>query len=140
MAITTEDLIKLLNGDLAKEYMAMVQYVQHSGVITGAAYGDIKKEIVVHAGEELQHAITLADQIDYLGGFPTADVAPVHTSKDTVEMLAQDLAGEEDAIARYIVRIEQAESLHLLALAQKLREILAIEQEHAMDLTQALGR
>jgi len=140
MSVTKEKLVELLNGDLAKEYQAAVQYVQHSGVITGAAYGDIKKEITIHAGEELGHAITLADQIDYLGGVPTADVAPVSTSADTVEMLEQDLAGEEDAVARYIVRVEQAESLHLLALAQKLREILAVEQEHAMDLSQALGR
>lgn len=140
MAVSKEKLAELLNGDLAKEYQAAVQYVQHSGVITGAAYGDIKKEIIVHAGEELGHAITLADQIDYLGGTPTAEVAPVATSDDTVEMLEQDLAGEEDAVKRYITRTEQAESLHRLALAQKLRAILAVEQEHAMDLSQALGR
>jgi bacterioferritin len=140
MPVSKEKLVELLNGDLSKEYSAMVQYVQHSGVITGAAYGDIKKEIIVHAGEELGHAITLADQIDYLGGTPTPEVAEVRIADENVQMLEQDLAGENDAIARYITRIEQAEALHLLALAQKLREILAVEQEHAMDLVQALGR
>ena len=55
-------------------------------------------------------------------------------------MLEQDLAGELDAITRYKQRIIQAEELQELALAQKLREILAIEQEHAMDLRNALGR
>jgi bacterioferritin len=140
MAITLEKLIELLNMDLSKEYTAMVQYVQHSGVLTGAEYGDIIKEIKIHASEELQHALILADQIDYLGGFPSVDVPPAETSKDNKEMLEQDLTGEEDAINRYKTRIIQAEELMELALAQKLREILSMEQEHAMDLKNALGR
>ena len=139
MPITKEKLINLLNTDLSKEYTAIVQYTQHTGVLTGAAYGDIKKELAIHATEELQHALTLADQIDYLGGVPTVDVVPAKVSADNIEMLKQDLEGENDAIARYIQRIEQAEALKLLALSQKLREILIMEQEHAMDLEQALG-
>ena len=140
MAITLEKLIELLNIDLSKEYTAMVQYVQHSGVMTGAEYGDIIKELKIHASEELQHALILADQIDYLGGFPAVDVPPAATSKENKEMLEQDLTGEEDAISRYKTRIMQAEELMELALAQKLREILSMEQEHAMDLKNALGR
>ena len=53
-------------------------------------------------------------------------------------MLGQDLEGEEDAIARYKVRIDQAEALKEFALGHQLRNILATEQEHAMDLKQAL--
>jgi bacterioferritin len=140
MAISKRELIKKLNMDLAWEYTAAIQYIQHSGVITGAAFGDIKKEIILHANEEIQHAITLADQIDYLGGFPTVDVYPARTSKDNETMLQQDLDGENDAIARYTQQIEEAESLKLLHLAQQLRNILAMEQEHATDLEQALGK
>ena len=140
MPIIREELITLLNADLSKEYTAIVQYTQHTGVLTGAAYGDIKKELAIHAAEELQHALTLSDQIDYLGGIPTVEVVPAHVSRDNVKMLEQDLEGENDAIARYIQRIEQAEELKLLALSQKLREILIMEQEHAMDLEQALGK
>jgi bacterioferritin len=55
-------------------------------------------------------------------------------------MLQQDLDGEEDAIKRYKVRVEQAEQLKEFALAQQLRNILAMEQEHAMDIKQALGK
>lgn len=140
MAIKLSELIELLNKDLGLEYTAMVQYVQHSGVLTGAEYGDITKEIKIHANEELQHAITLAEQIDYLGGFPSVNVPSAATSKDNREMLEQDLAGEEDAVSRYKQRIVQAEELMELALAQKLREILSMEQEHAMDLKNALGK
>jgi bacterioferritin len=140
MAINIQQLIELLNRDLALEYTAIVQYVQHSGVLTGAEYGDIIKEIKIHATEELQHALILADHIDYLGGIPTVEVPPAKVSQDNREMLEQDLEGEEDAVARYKQRIVQAEELKELALSQKLREILAMEQEHAMDLTNALGK
>ncbi len=140
MAIELSELIELLNKDLGLEYTAMVQYVQHSGVLTGAEYGDIIKEIKIHANEELQHAIILAEQIDYLGAFPTVHTPPAAMSEDNREMLQQDLAGEEDAITRYKQRIVQAEEVMELALAQKLREILSVEQEHAMDLRNALGK
>ena len=137
--MTKEELIALLNKDLAKEYAAAIQYIQHVAMIKGAAYGSIKKELAVHTNEEIQHAFTLADQITFLGGVPTMTVDKVYTHEDTIEMLKQDLAGEEDAVARYSVRIDQAEELKLLALGQKLREILIMEQEHVMDLQEALG-
>jgi bacterioferritin len=140
MAVTKEQLIEKLNNDLAWEYTAAIQYVQHSGVITGAVYTSIRKEIIVHANEELQHAITLADQISYLGGTPTVNVYDPKISDDNVKMLEQDLAGEEDAVKRYIERVSEAEELKLYHLSQQLRNILVMEQEHAKDLTEALGR
>ncbi|MFQ6088676.1 MAG: bacterioferritin [Candidatus Methanofastidiosia archaeon] len=138
--VSLKELIALLNRDLSWEYTAMIQYIQHSGVITGAEYGDIRKEIKIHAQEELSHALILVDQIDYLGGTPTVEVYDAKTSKDAIEMLSQDLEGEEDAIRRYKERIDQTEELKELTLAQRLREILAMEQEHAMDLKSALGK
>ncbi|MDD5556660.1 MAG: ferritin-like domain-containing protein [bacterium] len=138
--ITKEQLIDLLNRDLALEYTACVQYTQHQGVLKGAMYQSIQKELVVHAQEELAHATALAAQIDYLGGVPTVEMPAPKTSRDNVEMLEQDLEGENDAISRYIARIRQAEELDLYHLAGQLRNILAVEQEHAMDLGQALGR
>ena len=140
MAITQEKLLNLLNKDLELEYSAAIQYINHAAVMTGAAYGDIIKELKIHANEEIQHAMILADQIDYLGGSPSVEVGEILTTKDNNEMLQQDLDGEEDAIRRYKVRIEQAEQLKEFALGQQLRNILAMEQEHAMDLKQALGK
>lgn len=138
--ISKEQLLELLNRDLALEYQACVQYTQHQGVLKGAMYQSIQKELIVHAQEELAHATSLAAQIDYLGGVPTVDMPPPRTARVSEEMLQQDLDGENDAIARYIVRIRQAEELNLYHLAQQLRNILAVEQEHAMDLAQALGK
>lgn len=140
MAINKEELVKLLNNDLELEYSAAVQYINHAAVMTGAEYGDIIKELKIHATEEIQHAVTLADQIDFLGGQPSVDVRDAKVSADNKEMLQQDLDGEEGAIVRYKKRVEQAEELKEFALAQQLRNILAMEQEHAMDLQQALGK
>ena len=140
MEIDRDKLIDKLNRDLMLEYSAAIQYIQHSAVMTGAEYGDVIKELKIHANEEIGHAIILADQIDFLGGVPTVEVGDIKVSKDCKTMLEQDLEGEEDAIARYKLRIEEAESLKEFALAQQLRNILAVEQEHAMDLKQALGK
>jgi bacterioferritin len=141
MKITKAKFIDLLNNDLSWEYTAMIQYTQHQGVLKGAEFGDIQKEIIIHATEELQHATTLSQQIDFLGGFPTAAVDyPAKVAKNNRKMLEQDLAGEHDAIRRYTERIEQAEQLKLYHVSQALRGILAMEQEHAMDLENALGR
>jgi bacterioferritin len=138
--ITKKELISLLNKDLGLEYTAIIQYTQHQGTLKGAMYQSIQKELIIHAQEELAHATILAAQIDYLGGVPTVDTPPAKIAKDSVRMLQQDLEGENDAIARYIARIKQAEDLNLYHLAQQLRTILAMEQEHAMDLEQALGK
>lgn len=140
MNITFEKLVDLLNVDLELEYSAAIQYINHAAVMTGAAYGDIIKELKIHVNQEIQHAMTLADQIDYLEGTPSVNVGTIRVSKDNDQMLQQDLDGEEDAIKRYKLRIEQAEQLKEFALAQQLRNILAMEQEHAMDLKQALGK
>ena len=139
MSISIKDLIELLNRDLELEYSAAIQYINHAAVMKGAAYGDIVKEIKIHATEEIRHAIILSDQIDFLGGTPSIQVGDILTSGENIEMLRQDLDGEEDAIRRYKIRVEQAEELKEFALSQNLRTILTMEQEHAMDLQQALG-
>lgn len=138
--ITIEGLVRLLNNDLELEYSAAIQYINHSAVMSGAQYGDLIKEIKVHVTEEIQHAMILADQIDYLEGLPSTEVRPILTSNNNEEMIQQDLEGELDAIRRYKQRIDQAEYLKEFALSQQLRTILAMEQEHAMDLKQALGK
>ena len=140
MATTKEELIKLLNHDLELEYSAAIQYINHSALMTGAQFGSIIKELKVHATEEMQHAQILADQIAFLEGKPSVNVGEIKVSDDNVKMLDQDLDGELDAIKRYKVRIKQAEDLQEYALAQQLRNILAMEQEHAMDIQEALGK
>ena len=139
MRITKKKLLEELNKDLELEYAAAVQYTQHAAVMKGAQYESTQKELLVHAQEEMQHAATLSEQIDYLGGVPTAKVEKCETSSDTLEMLKQDLKGERLAIDRYKKRIAQAEALKLYGLRRLLEDILIQEEEHERDLTHVVG-
>src|SRR5690349_24788927 len=103
--MTRADLINALNGDLAREYQAVIAYVVYSQVLKGAEYMNIAKELEVHASEELAHALKIAKHIDYLGGMPTATPKPVKLSEKAVEMLRADLDNENDTIINYRERV-----------------------------------
>ena len=137
--ITRDRLIELLNEDLAREYQAIISYVIYSKVLKGAAYMNIAAELEVHAGQELAHALTISEQIDYLGGDPTPASKPVRTSKKAEEMLRFDLENENETVRNYRQRIRQAEALGEYALAEDLRQILVEEQDHQISLATALG-
>lgn len=137
--MSKEQLINLLNLDLSWEYAAMIQYIQHAAMLTGPEYFAIINEELEHAQNEHEHAVRISDQIQYLGGVPTVVVAEIKTSLDNVEMLRQDLQAEYDALARYLQRIEQLEAMKLYDVAQVIREIALVEQEHIIDLEKALG-
>ena len=137
--ITRAQLIDRLNEDLAREYQAIIAYVVYSQVLKGAEYMSIAEELEVHAGEELQHAITIAKQIDYLGGMPTATPKGVTLSEDAKTMLRADLDNENETIRAYRERVRECEALGEYAMAEHIREILRQEQEHQIDLATALG-
>ncbi len=137
--VTREDLIALLNEDLAGEYQAIISYVIYSQVIKGAQYMNIAAELEVHAAEELAHAIIIAGQIDYLGGMPLAVAKPVQTSARAEDMLRFDLDNENQTIARYRQRVRQCEALGEFAVAEQIRGILVQEQDHQIALATALG-
>jgi len=134
-----QELIDSLNEDLAREYQAIIAYTVYSNVLTGAQWMNIAAELKLHAQEELQHAMILADQIDYLGGDPTATPKPVKLSKKAEEMLQFDLDNETETIRNYRQRVKQAEALGHYALSEQLRQIITQEQNHQHDLATALG-
>src|ERR1700676_4416367 len=136
---TREDLIKSLNGDLAREFQAIIAYVVYSQVLKGAEYMNIAGELEKHAQEELQHAIIIAKQIDYLGGMPTVSPREVKASEDAREMLRIDLTQENETVRGYRDRVRQCEALGEFAMAEHIRDILVQEQEHQIDLSTALG-
>jgi len=139
MNVTREKLIELLNEDLAREYQAIIAYVVYSQAIKGAAYMNIAEELEKHAGEELQHAITIAKQVDYLGGVPTSLPKEVKFSPAAQDMLRFDLENENETVRNYRERVRQCEALGEYAMAEHIREILMQEQEHQIDLATALG-
>jgi bacterioferritin len=138
-AISRKELAKLLNEDLAREYQAIIAYVVYSQVLKGAEYMNIADQLVEHAKQELEHALTISRQIDYLGEMPTATPRPVKLSDKPRDMLRFDLHNENETIRNYRERIRQCEELGEFAMAEQIREILVQEQDHQIDLATALG-
>jgi bacterioferritin len=137
--VSREQLIELLNEDLAREYQAIIAYVVYSQVLKGAEYMNIAAELAVHAGEELAHALTIAKQIDYLGGMPKVTPKPVKTSEKAEDMLRFDLDNENETIRNYRERVRHCEALGEYALAEQIRDILVQEQDHQIALATALS-
>lgn len=137
--ITRDEMVRLLNEDLAREYQAIIAYTVYSQTMKGAPYTDIAQELEKHAAEELDHALKIARQIDYFGGMPEVSPKEVKTSTDARQMLQFDLDNERVTLQNYRERIRQADAMGEFALSEILRGIIVQEQEHLMDLADALG-
>src|SRR6201992_121904 len=134
-----QELIDGLQEDLSREYQAIIAYTVYGNVITGAQWMNIASELKKHAHEELEHALIIADQIDYLGDMPNAKPREVKLSKKPEDMLRFDLDNETETIKAYRKRVKQAEAVGHYALAEQIRKIISQEQEHQHDLATALG-
>lgn len=137
--ITRDRLAQLLNEDLAREYQAIIAYVVYSQVLKGAEYMSIADQLEKHAHQELEHALTISRQIDYLGKMPAVVPKPVRISEKPKEMLRFDLENENETIRNYRERVRQCEALGEFAMAEQIRKILVNEQDHQIDLATALG-
>jgi bacterioferritin len=138
-SISRERLAELLNEDLAREYQAIIAYTVYSQVLKGAQYMAIADQLAIHAKQELEHALTIARQIDYLGEMPTVVPKAVKTSEKAEDMLRFDLENEGETIRNYRDRVRQCEELGEFAMAEQIRTILVAEQDHQIDLATALG-
>jgi bacterioferritin len=137
--ISRARLAELLNEDLAREYQAIIAYVVYSQVLKGAEYMNIADQLEQHAKQELQHALIISRQIDYLGAMPTVTPKAVKVSDKPRDMLRFDLDNENDTVRNYRERIRQCEALGEFAMAEQIREIVVQEQDHQIDLATALG-
>jgi len=137
--ISRDRLAELLNEDLSREYQAIIAYVVYSQVLKGAEFMSIAEQLESHAKQELQHALIVSRQIDYLGKMPSVTPKPVRTSDNAREMLRFDLENENETIRNYRDRIRQCETLGEYAMAEQIRQILMQEQDHQIDLATALG-
>jgi bacterioferritin len=137
--ISRDRLAELLNEDLAREYQAIIAYVVYSQVLKGAEFMNIADQLETHAQQELQHALIISRQIDYLGKMPTVNPKPVKVAEDPKQILRFDLDNENETIRNYRERIRQCEGIGEFALAEQIRKILIQEQDHQIDLATALG-
>ena len=113
--------------------------ILHDILLGGAQYMDIAAQLEIHAKQELDHALILSRQIDYLGKMPAVTPKSVRTSKNPKDMLQYDLDNENETIRNYRDRIRQCEALGEYAMAEQIRQILMQEQDHQIDLATALG-
>jgi bacterioferritin len=138
-SISRDRLAELLNEDLSREYQAIISYVVYSQVLKGAEYMSIANQLETHAQQELNHALIISRQIDYLGKMPSVAPKPVRTSEKAKEILRFDLENENETIKNYRERVRQCEALGEYAMAEQIRQILVEEQDHQIDLATALG-
>jgi bacterioferritin len=137
--VEKKELIDQLNTDLGTEYQSIIQYIQHTATIKGAQYRAIVEELGKHLGQEVEHAKTLAGQIDFLGGTPTVTVPPIPDSPDGASALRADLDLEERQLDRYRQRVQQATELGLPDVAEALRPLLEQTQDHVSELRDAVS-
>lgn len=138
--VTKNEFVAKLNADLSTEFQSIVQYVQHSATVKGPEYGTLVREMAQHMGQELEHAQTLATQVDFLGGTPSVTVPAIPDCPDSTAAIKADLALEERQLQRYRDRVAEATELGLPDVAEALRPLLTQTQEHVIDLQNALGQ
>ena len=138
-AVARQELTQGLQDDLAREYQAIIQYVIFSQKLDTARYVNIADQLAQHAHQELDHALAISRQLDYLGAYPVHEPKSVRVSEDNEAMLWIDLQAEDETIRYYRERIRQAEALGEIALPETIRGIVRQEQDHQIDLATALG-
>jgi bacterioferritin len=133
-----EELVRLLNGDLAREYQAAVMYTTYAALVEGPFRPQLAAFFKSEIAGEMGHAQFLADKIAALGGTPTTEVAAVPPATDAREMLEQVLRAEEQAVRNYRERAEQADALGDLGLKVQLENIAAEETQHRDEVKRIL--
>lgn len=134
-----EALIEGLTQDMNLELEAVLRYLYHASAATGLLGHELRELVKSDIGDELNHAIFLADKITALGGELKIDVTMPKSVKTTREMMDLDTQAERKGIARYVERIKQAEEFGDKGLVIKLENILAEETAHAEEI-ERLGR
>lgn len=134
-----QQLIDALNGDLAAEYSAIVQYIQYSAKVQGPWRTELRAFFQAEIPDEQRHAQFLADKISALGGNPTSQPEAVPNADSPEEMLRAVAQAESEAIRRYTERAQQADALGEIALKVELENFIADEQGHFQEVQQILA-
>ncbi len=132
------ELIDLLNEDLAGEFGAIIQYLTYAAKATGPYRPQITQFFLAEVVDEQLHAQFLANKIVALGGEPTTQARPVPAAKTNREMLQAVLEAERKATADYTQRAKDAEELGDKGLVVQLEDMLRDESSHAEETERML--
>jgi bacterioferritin len=125
-----KELINCLNQDLAGEFQAVLMYTVYSAQVKGPYRPQLVQFMQAEIADELLHAQFLADKIVSLGGIPTTEPRPVPPAASAKAMLQNIARAEEQAIADYVARSEQAREAGEVGLAVQLENMVQDETGH----------
>jgi bacterioferritin len=131
--MASTDLVERLNRALSLELTAVIQYMQHSFLVTGTEREVYRKFFRDQSEESQDHAETLGDKIVALGGVPTVEPSMIRQSTDLTEMLKQDLELEREAMEAYMAAWEACKDKNR-PLQFQLEERIYQEQLHIDEL------
>ncbi len=134
----TAALIDALNGDLAREFSAIIQYVTYAAKVSGPYRPELAKFFLAEVPDETGHAQFLSNKIVALGGEPVKEATHVGEAKTNREMLEAVLEAEEEAVKRYTQRAQQAEELGDKGLQVQLEDMVRDESEHRDEVARIL--
>ncbi len=137
--VTREELVELLNGDLSREYQAIITYVQYAASVTGPYRQELKQFFSNEVPDETRHAQYLADKIAAMGGIPTVTPEAVPQETDAKKMLENIVEAETTARDNYSIRAKQADELGEVGLANRLEDMADEESGH-LDETEKILR
>lgn len=138
--MASERLLELLNAAVAREIQVSIQYMWQHVMAKGLCSPAVRDMLRNIAITEMKHAEALAERIDYLGGKPTTQPAPITVGESLEEMIKLDLQAEEEAIELYRQIIEVATQENDHVTAHMMRSILADEEEHHNEFKTLLGQ
>ncbi|MDR3395753.1 MAG: ferritin-like domain-containing protein [Parasulfuritortus sp.] len=139
--------VKLLNEALATELVCVLRYKRHYFMARGINADTVAAEFLVHATEEQGHADLIAARIVQLKGEPDFNPeglamrshAEYVEGKGLVDMIKEDLVAERIAIDSYGEMIRYLGDKDVTT-RRMLEDILAVEEEHADDLSSMLEK
>ena len=137
--VTREELIELLNGDLSREYQAIITYIQYAASVTGPYRTELKKFFAAEVPDETMHAQYLADKISAMGAVPTVTPEAVPQETNVKKMLENIVEAERTARDNYSTRATQADELGEVGLANHLEDMADDESGH-LDETEKILR
>jgi bacterioferritin len=133
--------IEILQSVLATEIVCILRYTMHAVCATGISSDSVKAEFTIHAKEEQQHMMAVAERINQLGGEPnfnpeglaSRSASQYAGGPSLVDMIKENLIAERIAVDHYreLIRFfgdDDPGTKHMLA------GILSVEEEHANDM------
>jgi|Deesub1362B_J571_1020462.scaffolds.fasta_scaffold00728_12 bacterioferritin len=138
--MASERLKELLNQAIAREIQVSIQYIWQHIRATGIESLEFADRIKGIAVQEMKHAEDIAERLDYLGGDPTTQPAPIEVGKTLEEMIQNDIKAEEEAISLYREIIKTAMEEGDYVTERLFKQILQDEEAHHDEFLKMAGR